>query len=510
MVSTIVFPSKISTYQEKLFTIWKVKKLCRDARNEMAAKARNDPEKYIKSGIYKAYTRAYEAKLREILSLQSFLISKVWGSQFSLDERKHFSQDDYFKYENELLLGGKGSKKYWEDLPLSSSVEVPPLDEINALDLDKISSAEPLLDPTEDLTTYTEEDTDGNLTVTSSKVSFDHTTSPVDETRLYKNKGTDHFNGDFEHYVQCYLDVATDAYYPCIWALADTVRTTLDWTGNNEYALSAWWYPTPRIYLEETSGGSTTRDLADVSVDTLYYCRIVRDENVGTYGTLYLHIATGDYDDNGGSSVDDLSVTLTSKEDLDIIFAYNLGSASDNSVGYNQNLDIGEAGAQNISAPALAMSQISVAPTLAGSGTANIQAPASSQSIASVVASLTGSGVAEILAPSEAMAMAEVVASLVGSGVASISAPAISQAFVVVVAGVGNLGVIEIPAPVLSQGITTVAGEIATTSGYMAGIRFIWVWPTVQFVNKPVGIDFEMKTGDISTVDREITVKDGN
>jgi len=86
---------------------------------------------------------------------------------------------------------------------------------------------------------------------------------------------------------------------------------------------------------------------------------------------------------------------------------------------------------QEISAPALAMSQTTVAPTLAGSDVATTQAPVTSQSFSTVLAGLSGSGVAEI------------------------SAPATAQAFIVIAGGVGA-GVLEITAPVLSQGMAVV------------------------------------------------------
>jgi len=152
--------------------------------------------------------------------------------------------------------------------------------------------------------------------------------------------------------------------------------------------------------------------------------------------------------------------------------------------GYAAKLTIVYGGVLSISAPALAMSQTTVAPTLSGSGVATISAPVSAQSFSGVAPTLAGSGVATIQAPTTSQGFSTLLASLLGSGIVSISAPAVaqsftrpagsligsgvatiqapvtSQSFSAVLAGLSGSGVAEISAPAIAQAFIVVAGNV--------------------------------------------------
>jgi len=100
---------------------------------------------------------------------------------------------------------------------------------------------------------------------------------------------------------------------------------------------------TPRILLNENIGvGNRQSSIYSITVGTTYYLKIVRDESVGTYGTLYCYI----YSDSARTTLlDTLTLTLsTAKYDFRYLYAlasYNAGTAHEHS-GYVENLSISD------------------------------------------------------------------------------------------------------------------------------------------------------------------------
>ena len=195
----------------------------------------------------------------------------------------------------------------------------------------------------EDLTTYTEVDPDSKLTVTAAKVAAAGLERGV-SSYVYKDKGAAHFNGDFEH--KCEITCASVSglgiMYP--WALANAINdiNSIDVAGGD--ALLAWDLYGTNIRIGEVVAGTRYDDEYTLAgTGTKYYLRIKRDESVGTYGTLYCYIATGNYDDEGGTLEDTLALGLHEKEDFRYAYAASsYGAGTGTFTGDAENLDLQE------------------------------------------------------------------------------------------------------------------------------------------------------------------------
>lgn len=180
----------------------------------------------------------------------------------------------------------------------------------------------------EDYTAYTEVDAGGVLTVAANQITFTDL-EYQDTAYVYKDFGANYFSGDFTHEFKLRITDFTSGpfsegvVFP--WYLSNTLA-------NNEIHDS--YYPHLKVmaiqvsstqwqfYLYEvTSGGSTYWDTSTyLSKNTDYYCRVNRDESVGTYGTLYLYI----YSDAAMTTlVDTVSFALHQKQDFRYLYGVN-------------------------------------------------------------------------------------------------------------------------------------------------------------------------------------------
>lgn len=198
---------------------------------------------------------------------------------------------------------------------------------------------------TEDLTTYTESDPSSVLTVTPDRASV----SSLGETEFHLTRdcGADHFDGDFEHRFKYLYSAQSGSAKWVPWQLSNTADSNKDIQDASGDALSAWGLVNLIRILEVVSGSASYSDSDALSADTVYYLRIKRDETVGTYGTLYCYIATGGYDDDGGSLFDTVTLTLGEKEDFRYvgIVSREAGFGGGTISGYMEDLDLGEAAA---------------------------------------------------------------------------------------------------------------------------------------------------------------------
>jgi hypothetical protein len=193
-------------------------------------------------------------------------------------------------------------------------------------------------------TSYTEVDVESVITKTASKVSW-AALDKDDDSYVYDDKGAGHFSGDIEHLFEFEITSADSGGIVIHWNLANVIDDNRGMFVNNDYSLHFFTLlssGTKYFQIDEYSGGSQVSDWwTGGSLATLYYAKAVRDEAVGTYGTLYLYI----YSDSARTTLlDTLVVTLTSKEDLRYIYAcnsYNNGTTAGHT-GYTQNLDLQE------------------------------------------------------------------------------------------------------------------------------------------------------------------------
>jgi len=167
-------------------------------------------------------------------------------------------------------------------------------------------------------TGYTETDTSSRLTVAANTLAI--AGLDTDETmQLTYDFGASYFSGDFEHSLNFKVTVGTGTESCYLWAMSDSISNpigTLITADTDLIALS--WTNGTLILTERNSTVSATDTSSALSLSTDYYVRIVRDEAVGTYGTLYCYIYT---DREYCELVDTISVTLTELKDWRYLWA---------------------------------------------------------------------------------------------------------------------------------------------------------------------------------------------
>jgi len=177
----------------------------------------------------------------------------------------------------------------------------------------------------EDYTTYTEVDENNDITVAAQHIDIDTMNKNVD-SYVYKDKGIDHFDGDFEHLVDVHLESA-DAYGLAVfWGITNDIDDFKGLRLSNKDHLSLYinkvsgeanW----EVKLYERNGSGAQSDITNITYeDTWIYLKIKRDESVGTYGRIYCYI----YDNSAreaGDLIATLQIDLSEKEDFRYIFA---------------------------------------------------------------------------------------------------------------------------------------------------------------------------------------------
>ena len=136
----------------------------------------------------------------------------------------------------------------------------------------------------------------------------------TDETlKLTYDFGASYFSSDFEHSLNIKVTVGTGTESCYLWGMSDSIANPIGTliTANTDLIALAWTNGA-LILTERNSTVSTTDTSSALSLATDYYLRIVRDESVGTYGTLYCYIYT---DREYCELVDTLVVTLTESKD---------------------------------------------------------------------------------------------------------------------------------------------------------------------------------------------------
>lgn len=198
----------------------------------------------------------------------------------------------------------------------------------------------------EDFTTYTEVDPNGHITVYANRVEW---TGLVrgEKAYVYKDKGVNHFDGDFEHLLEIEIAASDDQGISSPWVLANTVEAMFDLRGGSIFEMQVFQSSgTPDIYLSEwDSGTQHVSSSYGISFNTRYYLKIKRDESVGAFGTIYCYI----YSDSARTNLlQTLSVALhTSKKDFRYVYActsYGSVFGEFPQEGATYNLDLREYG----------------------------------------------------------------------------------------------------------------------------------------------------------------------
>ncbi len=225
----------------------------------------------------------------------------------------------------------------------------------------------------EDFGTYTEVDPNSRVTVATRRVT--HTALDRNETAyVYKDKGAAFFSGDFVQLITVFMTALSNGSVVFAWGVANTLndfRTIKDasgnWLGISLVGTGAGVVPT--IVLGENDGGSVFTDSFPGSLATPYYLKIVRDESVGSFGTLSCFIYT---DAARTTLVDTLTITLhTSKKDFRYVYAVssdNLPATPITGSGYSENLEISTSLSTALQVTTQPMTDI-ITTTVTGDGT---------------------------------------------------------------------------------------------------------------------------------------------
>jgi len=195
----------------------------------------------------------------------------------------------------------------------------------------------------EDFTSYTESDPNSHLAVTATRATF---TDYADNENIFlsSDKGAAYFNGDFTHLV----DMKITAYVSGadnlgIWAVTNSVVDMDPTPADGALFLRAYnTGGTNYFALLEASGGVeyAIGTQYTFSLNTTYYLKIVRDEAVGAFGTLYLYI----YSDAARTTLlaTKSGALHTSKQDFRYLFGVtsyrNSGAGANTKSGYVENL----------------------------------------------------------------------------------------------------------------------------------------------------------------------------
>lgn len=165
----------------------------------------------------------------------------------------------------------------------------------------------------QDFTTYTETDTPARLTVAASTITI-ATLDDDEDVFCYKDFTASYFASDYEHTFKFMATAQTGSEICYLWGLSDSVALCIgkQITANTDlHTLS--WENGAFVLTERNAAVSTTDTSAAASLNTYYYIRVVRDEAVGTFGTLYAYIYT---DEQYTTLFDTLTVTLTESKDF--------------------------------------------------------------------------------------------------------------------------------------------------------------------------------------------------
>lgn len=165
-------------------------------------------------------------------------------------------------------------------------------------------------------TGYTEVDTPARLTIATSSITM-ATLDDDEEVYCYKDFTSNYFSGDYEHTFKFIATAQTGSEICYLWGLSNDNSQTIgkQITANIDLHTLAW-NNGEFVLIERNATVSTSDTTSGASLNTYYYIRVVRDENVGTYGTLYAYIYT---DDQYTELFDTLVVTLTENKDFQYV-----------------------------------------------------------------------------------------------------------------------------------------------------------------------------------------------
>ena len=190
----------------------------------------------------------------------------------------------------------------------------------------------------EDFTTYTETDPGADVTVTSSRITIASGTDN-DTYNVFKDKGAGYFDAlDIDFAMRVTTGVTTDAIVG-IAIINTATPTTENMAGtltSSDISANMYWYNGTNIFLSRGNFAGITDSVAGLSIDTTYYCTLVRTAGSDTV-TLEI------YSDSGRTSlVDTLSVSGFGTTTWQYVYGLMTAEFNESNVlnGYVENMTI--------------------------------------------------------------------------------------------------------------------------------------------------------------------------
>ena len=165
----------------------------------------------------------------------------------------------------------------------------------------------------ENFTTWTEGDPNSRLSVTASAVTATNLYRDDGGTWVYKDFGSDHFNGDFEHRFKFNIDTAANYSVVFPWLLTNTVNEPNDidaaggdFQGVCYYQQNAYTFHLYPLLCENgtlSQGYGTVTNTVQISYDTDYFITVTRTDagGVNSTGQLKLEVYTTNYSGESGA-----------------------------------------------------------------------------------------------------------------------------------------------------------------------------------------------------------------
>jgi len=352
-MTDITYPASIKTDYDKLCAVYSLIEQMRLEHNRQGVVAREDYFKRKNKWYLYALRpkrlggNVFHKALETLLQDQNRLRESIRKTYYTQNQWKSLSFPEK-EAAFQQLYGDKAQLK--ETITKTTSQT---LENLKGVSLDDLEGSPPP-DPTEDFTSYTEVDTGGFLSQTADRSSWTgmHLAS---DAYLYDDKGVNHFNGDFEHLVTAMTNMTGDNCQVGFWMLANDLGNwyTLEDGAKNALGIFFSRYVSYSIGFGITLG---ELDDGDGYVDrwtggtsgTVYYVTIKRDEDVGTYGTIYVYVYS---DSDRTTLLDTLSLGLNSnKKDYRYIYGAMsndwMGADNGQMTGYAEYLDLQETGGE--------------------------------------------------------------------------------------------------------------------------------------------------------------------
>ena len=192
-MAVVVYPPSMTTDKDKLFACYSLIEQMRLEHNNKIALAKSDLSRY--SSKIRPYAHRSKALQKQLLAEQNKLKESILWANYTPEQWKTVSQlsQEEQNVIYQTLFGDKSVEKVKTTKATSSE-----LADLKAINLDNLSASLGT-DPTEDFTTYTETDPGADITKTADRITFTALRTREDTFYVYKDKGVDHFNGNFEH-----------------------------------------------------------------------------------------------------------------------------------------------------------------------------------------------------------------------------------------------------------------------------------------------------------------------